>query len=87
MAKHDVDHLASQIATLKERLVRFVEDSDLEELLKHLHQPGWTTPAEFRLVTSVVHVLNQNVAALTALKSELVASSREIVAAADMAAA
>jgi hypothetical protein len=86
MAPHDISHLARQISALNKRLTQLAEDDELQELLRHIRQPGWTTPAEFLLVSSIVVALEAQVEAVAALKTNLLEGSRLIVAAGKQAA-
>jgi len=47
MPKHDITHLEAKIKDLQGAFKSVGDDSDLIEMLKILHRPGWTTPAEF----------------------------------------
>jgi hypothetical protein len=87
MATHDIAQLERQIQGLKRRFALLADDADLEELLRHLHGPGWTTPAEFKLVSAVVHSLDQQAKTMVQLRINLIEGSREIVAAGERVAA
>src|SRR5690242_17257817 len=49
-ASHDIGRLESDIKTLQKTLSAFAHEDPYAQLLKFIHQPGWTTPAEFLLV-------------------------------------
>ena len=78
MEKHDLPHLEKRIFELKDIFTIMADNSDLEELLKIIHRPGWTTPAEFALVGSVVESLNTQARNVASLRTALVASSRQV---------
>jgi hypothetical protein len=80
MPPHDIANLEKQIKALNRRIKVIAEDDELQELLRHIHGPGWTTPAEFKLVTSIVTALDAHVRAIGALKTNLIQGSRQISA-------
>ena len=77
MAPHDISSLEKQIKALNRRLKLVAEDDELRELLRDIHGPGWTTPAEFKLVSSIVIALDAHVKAIGALKTNLLEGSRQ----------
>ena len=78
MKGHDLPHLEGRIGALRQSLTQLSDDSDLAELLRHIHQPGWTTPAEFLLVAGMVDSLNKQVTLLIEQKQILMAGSRAV---------
>ena len=78
MPKHNIDRLEKQVRELNKTLSALTLQSDLEELIRIFRKPGWTTPAEFRLVTGVVEGMSIQVQAIAGLKQLLLTSSREI---------
>lgn len=76
--KHDIAHLETRIRTLSERLETMSDSSDLEELIIIIHRPGWTTPAEYQLVTGLVDIMQQQMEVLADLRQALVNGSRAI---------
>jgi hypothetical protein len=81
MAPHDISRLERQIKTLNSRLKKLAADDELPELLRHIHQPGWTTPAELEFVNSILVSLQAQVESVAALKTNLLEGSRQISAA------
>ncbi|WP_412029347.1 hypothetical protein [Deinococcus yunweiensis] len=61
---HDLKALSREVKALNARLRELAASDRLEELLKIIPRPGWTTPAEFELVRGVVAHMNRQVAAL-----------------------
>ncbi len=74
---HDIEELGKHIRALEVDINKLGGD-EWKELWKAIHCPGWTTPAEFRLVSSVVAHMTAQVAALADLRQSLVHASREI---------
>jgi hypothetical protein len=47
---HDIDKLATHIRGLQYAIAKLATDNHSEELMRIIHKPGWTTPAEFALM-------------------------------------
>jgi hypothetical protein len=78
MDKHNLVQLESAIKDLNGNLAELAREKDFQELIHLIHQPGWTTPAEFRLVNGIVKAMAVQVKALADLKQALLTGSREI---------
>lgn len=76
MKQHDVVHIESQIKELRGSLARLADDRTLQELLFIIRQPGWTTPAEYTLVSGVVDSMLAHTEVLAGLTRVLVNGSR-----------
>ena len=50
--EHDIDKLASLIRGLQHAIAKLATDNHTEELMRIIHKPGWTTPAEFGLMAA-----------------------------------
>lgn len=77
--KHDIPRLERDIKALHEAVRVLAVDDDYLELLKVIRFPGYTTPAEFQLVTAVVKSMQVQVRELAVLKETLLSASREII--------
>jgi hypothetical protein len=77
--KHDIPQLEKSIKALHEAVRGLAGDDDFLELLKIIHFPGYTTPAEFELVFGVVNSMQAQVRELTGLRRTLVTASHEII--------
>jgi len=76
---HDIKALDKQVGDLITSMKQLGRVEDLEELrIKVFPRPGWTTPAEFLLVTAAFGALRAQVEAVTALKQKVVEASRSI---------
>ena len=80
MPSHDIPQLEKRIKSLHEAVNDLGQDDDFVEMLRIIHFPGYTTPAEFRLVSGLVAEMTAQVRALTALRGTLLEASREMVA-------
>ena len=77
--KHDIPQLERDIKALHEAVRVLAVDDDYLELLKVIHFPGYTTPAEFQLVIALVKSMHVQVRELAVLRETLVSASREII--------
>lgn len=85
--KHDIPKLERHIKTLHESVLELAVDDDFIELLKVIRFPGWTTPAEFELVSVLVDSMTVQVKELTELRRTLVTAGRQIAGATELAGA
>ena len=74
----NIGRLETQIKTLSRSLARLASQEELEELLRNIHRPGWTTPAEFTLVTGTLDSMIHLAKGLDEMKQVLVKGSREV---------
>ena len=75
---HDIGRLEKSIQGVRERLTEVAQDDEFLELIKIIHQPGWTTPAEFRFVSTILNTLDQHVETIGRLKTDLLTGAREV---------
>jgi len=77
-----MEHALSTLETGIDRLQKGFEglrdDDGFAELLRIIHRPGWTTPAELELVTGLVEIMDSHVKALTRMRELLIRGSREV---------
>jgi hypothetical protein len=78
MDKQDLHHLERTILDLKELFAKMADNSDMDELLKVIHRPGWTTPAEHMLVGSVVESLHAQLQNAITLRKALLRGSSQV---------
>jgi hypothetical protein len=68
------DHIARIESGLKE-VARLAEasgsDHDIQELIKIIHRPGWTTPAEAQLVIALLEATTNQMKQAAHLRQEL----------------
>jgi hypothetical protein len=77
--RHDIGRLEKTIQTVRERLTEVAQDDEFLELIKIIHQPGWTTPAEYLFVNTIVQTLEQHIDIIGRLKGDLLTGSRQVV--------
>ncbi|MFF2141599.1 hypothetical protein [Kitasatospora sp. NPDC058190] len=74
----------NQLAHLEQRIhhlitvTKAVSNDPHEELLKIIHRPGWTTPAEAALVTGAVDALIKQTEALNEARTTLMDGARSV---------
>ncbi|HEX2909164.1 MAG TPA: hypothetical protein VH186_00045 [Chloroflexia bacterium] len=78
MPNHDLVKLEGQLKELHGHLTDFSSHDDILELIKIIHRPGWTTPAEFTMVSGLVSALISQVKTARELKQTLMAGSQAV---------
>jgi hypothetical protein len=73
---HDLDKLGKQLKDLDTLLGRFAAAERRRELIKIIKVPGWTTPAEYLLVSSIVENIAAQVRLLDRLEDQLLDASK-----------
>lgn len=73
---HIVD---AKVTALSKALADLGRGTSLQELLKIIRFPGYTTPAEFALTVAIVDAMATHVNALAKLENDLLAGSKLIV--------
>jgi hypothetical protein len=76
--EHNIAHLETRIMELGEQLGTMSDTSDLKEMIILIHHPGWTTPAEYLLVSGIVDAMQGHAKALTTLRQALITGGRVI---------
>jgi hypothetical protein len=70
--------LKQKLKGFNKTLGKLGNGSDVEELLKIIHRPGWTTIAELTFVHGIVDSMHAHVEAIHALKSALLSGSKQV---------
>jgi hypothetical protein len=76
--EHNLAHLEARIKELTVQLTTMADTQDLEEMISIIHKPGWTTPAEYLLVSGMVDALSEHAKALASLRQTLINGSRAV---------
>lgn len=79
MGDHDIDELAKEIRGLVAAIDELAGDDRWNVLLRLIYEKGWTTPAEFKLVSGIVTNMNEQVRVLGALQETLVDGSKAVL--------
>ena len=76
--KHDRPSLEGRIRNLSAQLKHVAAGADFEEMLAIIHKPGYTTPAEYLLVSGIVDAMHEHARAMASLKQVLINGSRAV---------
>lgn len=76
--KADLQRLEKQITELSDALAHLASRDDFLHLVKIIHRPGWTTPAELALVRASIEVLHGQVRSLQTFKGDLISASERV---------
>ena len=76
--KHDLKRLEERIDLLSKSMAKAADGKDVRELLTIIHRPGWTTPAEFLLVSGIVDSMIAHAEAMGGLKETLMKGSNAV---------
>ena len=77
-SKH-VRVIDEKITALSDALAHLGRGTSLQELLKIIHFPGYTTPAEAALTVAILDSMSAHVNALAHLETQLLSGSKLIV--------
>ena len=78
MSGHDIPHLERQVTDLQQLLRKLASRNFDRELIPIMKRPGWTTPAEFRLVSGMLASMHAQAVQLGQLQETVLTASREI---------
>jgi hypothetical protein len=73
---HDIGRLEKSINSLRDHVSVLANEEEYLELIKIIRNPGWTTPAEFRLVTTLVETFDRQIQQLDTLKHDLIKAAQ-----------
>ena len=76
MEKHELTQLEGEIQALKTSHAALASGDSLNELLKIIHRPGWTTPAELAFVLNGLESVRAQTAQLNTLTQGLLAAAK-----------
>jgi hypothetical protein len=79
MPRDHTEEIKGKITELREILDHFGDARrDLNQVLKFIHQPGWTTPAEFALVEAVLSAEKKYALATLQLNAAFVSAASRV---------
>jgi hypothetical protein len=76
--KIDIKRLEKKVTSISDALAKLGNADDFRKLILEWRRPGWTTPAEFILVSGIVDSLAAQTAALGKLKNDLIKGSKAV---------
>ncbi|MBL8143434.1 MAG: hypothetical protein JNM38_20130 [Acidobacteria bacterium] len=77
-AKHDIKRLEKKVTSISKALANLNSADDFRKLILEWRRPGWTTPAEFLLVSTILDSMAAHVDALADMKAGLIKGSRAV---------
>lgn len=78
MEEHDVGQLEKNIEQVQVRLQTLVDEDRFAELIRIIRNPGWTTPAEFHLVSTGVEIVGRQIEIVDQLSRGLLEGSQKV---------
>jgi hypothetical protein len=79
MANFHARDVEAKVTALSAALANLGRGTTLADIIKLIHFPGYTTPAEFALTIAMLDAMHAQVDALTKMQSELLAATKMIV--------
>ena len=79
MSAH-VRDLDKKVTALSDALAHLGKGTTMQELLKIIRFPGWTTPAEFAFLVSALDHMQSQVQMLERLQADVLAASQKVSA-------
>ena len=76
MEKHELTQLEGEIQALKTSHAALASGNSLDELLKIIHRPGWTSVAELAFVRTGLESIRSQTTQLNALTNGLLAAAK-----------
>jgi hypothetical protein len=76
--EHDIDKLVAGIRGLQQAIAKLATDNHTEELMRIIHRPGWTTVAEFKLVSGMLDSAQDHAEALSRQLRNLIQGARQV---------
>jgi hypothetical protein len=78
MTIQHIESLDKKITALSDALAHLGKGTDMKELLKIIHNPGWTTPAEFELVNALIDSVQAHTQVLQKTQQQLLAACKQV---------
>ena len=78
MEKHHLARLESRITEVHSDLKSLVEQQPVTELIRIVHQPGWTTIAEEAFFAGLVDSMHAQTKTLLAMKQVLITGAEKV---------
>jgi hypothetical protein len=76
--KDQITRIEAQLKELETLTKSFASNQDTQELLRIIHQPGWTTIAEGQLVLALTEATIANVRQAAHLRQELLKAAKAV---------
>jgi len=76
--KVDIQRLEKQITDVSDALAHLGTKEDFLHLIRIIHRPGWTTPAELAFLRASLEAMHAQARAMQAFRAELVRASEQV---------
>jgi hypothetical protein len=78
MEKHNLTQLENKFKELQSIFTELSSNTETNELLKIIHRPGWTTPAEFSFVNALTDSLITQTRNVITLRKTLLNTAQQV---------
>jgi hypothetical protein len=76
--KIDIERLDKKVDVISDLLAKLSNADDFRRLIKEWRRPGWTTPAEFILVSGMLESFEHQATGLLNMKKDLVKGTESV---------
>jgi hypothetical protein len=76
MEKHELTLIEAHVQSIKTSHAAFSDTSEMDELFKIIHFPGWTTPAEVAFLRNSLESIIAQTKQLAALRQGLLVAAK-----------
>ena len=76
--KNDIRRLEKKVTSISKALATLNSAADFRKLILEWRRPGWTTPAEFLFVVTILDSMEAQIGALADLKGGLLKGSKAV---------
>jgi hypothetical protein len=77
--EHDITQLERRITELSNAYTDLGKGETLTELIRIIHFPGFTTVAEWSMITAIVETLERQTVTINTLQRQLVTAATQVV--------
>jgi len=76
MEKHELTQIEAHVQSIKTSHAAFADTSEMDELFKIIHFPGWTTPAEVAFLRNSLESIIAQTKQLASLRQGLLVAAK-----------
>jgi hypothetical protein len=76
--KDHIDRIEGRLKELETLTKSFASNEDTQELMRIIHRPGWTTPAETQLMLALTEATIADVKQAARLRQELLTCAKAV---------
>ena len=78
MEKHELSQLESHIQSIRTAHQALAAGGEMDDLFKIIHNPGWTTPAEYAFLLASLESIKAQTQQLAGLQQSLLAAAQSV---------